>query len=251
MPAATANQDRKLGTQLALMRRLPAEVSARPYAHTILAVDPTDGYCRPLAAGESFVGFHGSTRPTADDAPESDGDGRFEALAGIVLAILPITGVAQDDVAHMRPVFATDDNTFSMTDTSGSYIGNIIGVHDTDRAVVLCRSADLVDRGPSVLSVRTMAATGAQTLRTADLGKLILVPNTAALTITLPAAADCAGRGFIVKKTTADVAIVTLDGNAAETIDGAATNTAIDAAQDTLTIVSDGTAWHIVASKIA
>ena len=44
---------------------------------------------------------------------------------------------------------------------------------------------------------------------------------------------------------------LTLDGAASETIDGATTNAVIDAAQDTLTIISDGTGWHIIASKIA
>lgn len=80
---------------------------------------------------------------------------------------------------------------------------------------------------------------------------LLLVANTSALTVNLPAAADSAGRVLTVKKTTADAEIVTLDGNASETINGATTNTSIDANHDTLTLACDGTGWHIVASIIA
>jgi len=90
------------------------------------------------------------------------------------------------------------------------------------------------------------ATTSPQALEVSDLGKLVLVPNTGAITVTLPAAASCTGAGFVFKKTTADAVAVTLDGNGAETIDGSATNAAMDAQYDTLSIISDGTAWHIV-----
>lgn len=102
----------------------------------------------------------------------------------------------------------------------------------------------------SALGVRTLAATGDVTLTTADLDKLILLPSTGAQAITLPATADCSGRGFIFKKTTANAVAATLT-PASGTIDGAATNAQIDAAQDMLHIISDGTNWHIVAAKIA
>lgn len=72
-----------------------------------------------------------------------------------------------------------------------------------------------------------------------------------AYTLTLPPAADSTGRFLTVKKTDVAANAVTLDGNASETIDGAATNNTIDAQFDVMTIVSDGTEWHIVSSNIA
>jgi hypothetical protein len=102
-----------------------------------------------------------------------------------------------------------------------------------------------------IAGVKTLAATGNQALTVADLGKLILMPNTGALTLTLPAAASCANGRLTFKKTSADAAAVTIDGNASETIDGSANFAACDAANDTVTMVCDGTAWYIVAKIIA
>lgn len=65
-----------------------------------------------------------------------------------------------------------------------------------------------------------------------------------AITVTLPAAAACAGQVVIVKKTDA-VNNVTIDGNAAETIDGAATKV-LTAQYEKAWLLSDGTSWHVI-----
>ena len=67
----------------------------------------------------------------------------------------------------------------------------------------------------------------------------------ASYTITLPAAAGCAGREYIIKKMSADANTVTIDGNAAETIDGAATKV-ISSQWGVYHIQSDGTNWMII-----
>ena len=63
----------------------------------------------------------------------------------------------------------------------------------------------------------------------------------ASKTITLPAAASCVGREYVIKTTATSTVI---DADAAELIDGSATLTIYqyEAAQ----IISDGTGWHIV-----
>ncbi|MBK9496828.1 MAG: hypothetical protein IPO08_20445 [Xanthomonadales bacterium] len=68
-----------------------------------------------------------------------------------------------------------------------------------------------------------------------------VVVTAASKTITLPAAAGCTGREYIIKTTAAST---TIDGNGAELIDGGATLVIYqyEAAQ----IISDGTGWHIV-----
>lgn len=96
----------------------------------------------------------------------------------------------------------------------------------------------------------TAGADGAAVLTVAMCG-LYTIPNTVARTLTLPAAATSAGVWYTIKKTTADAAAVTIDGSGAETIDGAATNTEVDAQYDSITIVCDGSNWHIVSKKIA
>lgn len=67
----------------------------------------------------------------------------------------------------------------------------------------------------------------------------------AARTITLPAAAGCSGRIYIIKKVDASGNNVTIDGNASETIDGATTK--VHSTQYSgSAIQSDGTNWHII-----
>lgn len=252
MTALTADANRALtGGEADAVTRLQA--SENPFAGSALCL-AADGFSEPIDAtslGQPFAGF-AERRVLAADHPSTpaDGDIKLPTRRGLFFARLTISGVAQDDVAHGRPVYAADDNAFSF-DPSGTLIG-VVWEMDGTEAIVLCATHGHQGAlGLRVKGVKTMAATGNQALTTGDLGKLILVPNTAALSITLPAAADCTGRGFVFKKTSADAEIVTLDGNGSETIDGATTSTVIDAAQDMLEIVSDGTGWHIIAHKIA
>jgi hypothetical protein len=96
----------------------------------------------------------------------------------------------------------------------------------------------------------TAGADGAATLTVAMAG-LYTIGNTVARTLTLPAVAGTAGLWYTIKKTSADAAAVTIDTPGGETIDGAATNAEVDAQYDSITIVSDGSNWHVVNKKIA
>lgn len=222
---------------------LPLEAAANPFQGSLLS-RAADGYARELVAGEPFVGVARRPVPTAE-AAAADGGNVVEAISGIMYAEIPLTGVAIDDAAHCRKVFATDDGTFAFT--GETLVGMVVGVAATNRAKVILVTADMQHLlGGPISGVKSLAATGNQTLTTAALGKLILCPNTAALTVTLPGAADSAGRMLMFKKTTSAAHTVTLDGAGAETIDGAATSTVLDGQYDTITIVSDGTGWHIV-----
>lgn len=70
-----------------------------------------------------------------------------------------------------------------------------------------------------------------------------------AMEIDLPDAATSTGKIFTFKKTDADASIVALDANGG-TIDGADPYNEMDAQYDTVTIISDGTNWHIIAKDI-
>jgi hypothetical protein len=229
------------------------QLSELPFNNSSL-VFAVDGYTELVdatSAGQPFAGFSEECI-LAKDHPTvpADGDMKVKTRRGVFLAKLVISGVAQDDVAHGRAVYAADDGSFSFT-PSGTLIGLVWEMDGSDALVLCATHGHQGTLGLKCNSVKTLEATGSQSLTTGDLGKLILIPNTAALEIGLPAAADCTGKSFIIKKNSADAQIVTINPNSSELIDGASTNTVIDAANDMMEIVSDGTGWHIVAYKVA
>jgi len=68
--------------------------------------------------------------------------------------------------------------------------------------------------------------------------------TSASFTITLPSVATV-GRHYNIKKIDSTANTVTLDGNASETIDGA-TTLVLGAQYQSVTIVSDGSAWWVI-----
>jgi len=72
-----------------------------------------------------------------------------------------------------------------------------------------------------------------------------------AFTITLVAASGFDGLLLTLKKIDASVNAITVDGNASETIDGAETNAEMNAQYDTMTLLCDGSNWHIISKNIA
>jgi len=78
------------------------------------------GYSRPLVAGDVFQGF---ALETCDNAGGSAGDKRVHTRKR-GNAVLPITGIAL--TANDRAaVYASDDNTFTLTATGNSLIGYV------------------------------------------------------------------------------------------------------------------------------
>jgi hypothetical protein len=245
MTALAQNADRRIaGGDFA---PLPVQASANPFQGSLLSL-PATGYAHELVAGEPFAGICTEQIATANVA-SADGDRTVNAITGEFLFEMALTGVSQDDVAHRRSVYASDDNTLTFNPAGNTYVGVVVGVSATNVAIIAGKSnracGQLAQRG-----TRTLAATGNITLTTADLDKVILLPSTGAQAITLPASADCAGRSITFKKTTADAVAATIT-PASGTIDGAANHAAIDAANDTITAFCDGTNWYITAQKIA
>jgi hypothetical protein len=69
-------------------------------------------------------------------------------------------------------------------------------------------------------------------------------PASDAFTVTLPAVAGNAGREYVIKHSSDSVNDVTVDGDGVEVIDGAETQ--VLSARASITIVCDGSAWHII-----
>ena len=244
MTAASAAQSREVDA-LSNLIRLPIKAAAVPFQQTLAGLD-SGGYLRGLVAGDPFMGFH-RLGILAADAAVADGDFKAEVEFGYLIAKLPLTSVAQDDVVHKRQVFASDDNTFTFTPTA-TLIGTVVGVAGTNQAWVACIPTHL--RTPAACSQGyEVLADAAATLTTAQCNKLLVITPGAGRTLTLPAAADWAGQFFTIKTLAAQV--ITVEGNAAETVDGAANFAGLDAANDVATFYSIGTAVLIVSAKIA
>ena len=80
----------------------------------------------------------------------------------------------------------------------------------------------------------------------ADEDDLVLVDATSEdITVNLSSASSLEGQTYIFKKIDSSEHTVTIDGNSTETIDGSETIEMTDQ-YEAVTIVSDGTEWHIV-----
>lgn len=165
---------------------------------------------------------------------------------------LAVSGVAVTDIG--KKVYAVDDQTGTLSTAAtvfANFVGHVVEVAATGLALVEpCYDGVAAHQRAGV--AKFLAATGNQTLTKLDLNKTIFLPNTGAYSVTLPAVADTqAGDRLVFVKTTADAQIVTLDGNASETIDNATTLATIDARYDTATLVSTGTEWVVLNRDIA
>jgi hypothetical protein len=110
----------------------------------------------------------------------------------------------------------------------------------------------LVSTTAGVLSFRYPEKTTSQTTAytgTGDETVILCDATSAAFTVTLPAAASYTGKHYYIKKTDSTLNLVTIDGNASETIDGAATTT-LATQYEAIKILSDGSNWHTVARVI-
>lgn len=90
----------------------------------------SSGYARSIANGDKFLGF-------ADEHIDNSGGGdglktvRVRKRGAI---LLDISGVALGD--NGKSVYATDDNTFTLSDTNAVYIGQISRIDSSGVALV-------------------------------------------------------------------------------------------------------------------
>lgn len=82
--------------------------------------DNGSGYSRPLAAGDPFLGFADSK---VDNTGGSAGDKDVTVIQRGRIQ-LSVSGAAITDVN--KPVYASDDATFTLTQSTNSHIGRII-----------------------------------------------------------------------------------------------------------------------------
>jgi len=102
---------------------LPVIANDIIYEGAAVGESSTTGTFRPLVAGDSFAGF--ATRKadnTAVGAAAGDVNVNVKQKGKIQLSVTGVTGVTDEG----STVYASDDNTFTLSSTSNSAIGKII-----------------------------------------------------------------------------------------------------------------------------
>lgn len=252
MPNATARVAKAIVPkgQLAHAKRSVETLAAETtyYTNAWIGVD-VSGYYSKFDDTESMI-FAGVVRGEEGNPvlpAGTAGDGTIDLSVSFPDAIeVAISGVAVTDIG--KKVYATFDATGTL-DASATTYANLLGIvidYVASGIALVAPVYDGIAAHARLNATKVLAATGAQSLTKFDLNKTILVPNTGAYSITLPAVADTqAGDRLTFIKTTSDAVAATLDGNASETIDGATTLATVDAQFDTVQIVSTGTAWIV------
>ena len=115
---ATLATDTARDYELGNVNELPVIASDVIYEGSAVG-DNGSGYARPLVAGDPFRGFAESK---ADNALGSAGDVTIRVLARGKVR-LAIGSLAITDVG--KPVYASDDNTFVLTQSTNSHIGRV------------------------------------------------------------------------------------------------------------------------------
>lgn len=133
---AALTKDKNRSYELGDINELPIKGSTVIYQGSALGSN-SSGYAKPIANGDKFVGF-------ADDHVDNSagGDGakniRIKKRGAILLEISSIT------LADInKSVYATNDNTFTLSDTDSVYIGQISRIDSSGVAVVEFDSSDL------------------------------------------------------------------------------------------------------------
>lgn len=126
--ALIANKERVYGVGDKL--GYPVAAATKMFKNSAVGEDEA-GYARPLQAGDKFLGF------AQDQVDNSDGAaGEMNAwVKSKGYVELPIA--ALDITANDRPlVYASDDDTFTLTDTDNSLVGSVAQFITTGFAMV-------------------------------------------------------------------------------------------------------------------
>ena len=154
------------------------------YEGAAVGVVLASGHARPITSVDRFVGFAESKADNSDGAA-ADINVRVIKKGSVVL---PVTGAVITDVN--LPVYASDDDTFSFTKTSGVFIGFSRRFVSSGYMVVEFDAGVLVDPHEGLLAETTAVD---KTMDAQDTGKVIFV-TADDKTITLPAVAGMAFR---------------------------------------------------------
>lgn len=181
------------------------------YEGAAVGLNPATGLARPLTASDTFVGF---AEATADNSAGAAAAIRVRVYGEGEIQ-LAVTGALITDVRN--PVYATDDDTFSLSPVGGVFVGFIkrwvgsgVAVIDFDAPCY---------RDPYAARTVREVISANKTLDAEDTGKLFWV-DTDAVTITLPAVAAGVFGCQIVNGGGYGAVAVTISPNASDSILG-------------------------------
>ena len=119
---------------------VPVIASDIIYEGAAVGESASTGNARPFTDGDNFIGFAvAKADNSASGAAIGDVNVRVIQKGNIVL---PLASITDDD--FNAPVYATDDDTFSITDTgSDTQIGKLIRFISTSSAVVYFEALSL------------------------------------------------------------------------------------------------------------
>lgn len=167
------------------------------------------------------------------------------------------TGTASRLTDINKPVFAVNSGAVQLG-AAGLTYANLVGfVADvlTSAPEAMTGTSVLITPQWAVgrqtyLRVLTAPATGGHTYGDEAINALIIVPATAAETITLPPVADTMPGDEITFLNTAGAHVVTLQGNASEDINGSNTYAMSGTQYGAAVLTSIGTAWIVTNGKV-
>jgi TRAP-type mannitol/chloroaromatic compound transport system substrate-binding protein len=109
----------------------PVKASTKIYEGAAVGIEVATGYARGLVAGDTFVGF---AEALADNsAVATDGAINVRVIdRGKVY--LPVGSLAITDLG--KPVYASDNNAFTLTASTNSYIGKVVRFESTGYGIV-------------------------------------------------------------------------------------------------------------------
>jgi hypothetical protein len=174
--SADTPRDYELGD----INSVPVKASTKIYEGA--AVGLTSGYARGLVAGDDFVGF--AERQADNSAVATDGNINCRVISKGI-AKLTITGVAVTDVG--LPVYASADGTFTLTQGSNSYIGNVYRYVTTDTAMVAFIAKTTNDgpaaAGDTLASGRILVGNGSNVAAAVAVSGDVTINNSGAVAI--------------------------------------------------------------------
>lgn len=226
---------------------VPVDDAVCIYKGALVGLNRSTGLARPLVAGDEFLGL--SYRRADNTGPGHAAGAVSVRLHQMVDVVHTLAGVTNSDIG--REVYASDDSTLTLAPAGNSRVGRVVSVEGANLARVRLAPAPMAAAPLSRAAVITLPDADV-TLTLDHMNRVLLVPNTAARTITLPPVAVARPGAWIwVIKTTTAAYAVTLDGYGSEQIDGALTFNAIDSRFDTAWLMCTGSEWIILCRDIS
>jgi hypothetical protein len=213
-------------------------------AHTAGTIQSSTGNGIAIVTASDYIWFNFTNTGLGSSNRQNRFSGIQQATAGSVTGtLIEITSGVDNATTAQSNVTAigidyNPTNTGTITHYAALFRSGAVGIGTTTPTSRLETAASL---GAAIASTST-DITLDETYYT-----VLVDASGAARTITLPAAAGCTRRIYVIKKTDSSGNSVTIDGNASETIDGATTST-LAAQWNTKVIQSNGTSWFITSS---